>query len=164
MRREDCVDLFKKIPEHYHAQVNLILRGQGMITVDVVVRFEPTYLVLRGREQGSTDEGRAFFVPYEELAYFRIERVLKLSELKRMYGETDVVDLEDMLGQDVENEAAQKLQGEKAGVDTQTPAPNASPMGAHDPAAIAKQNLLDRIRAARASATSTTGTTGKIGK
>ena len=25
MRREDCVDLFSKIPEHYHAQVNLIL-------------------------------------------------------------------------------------------------------------------------------------------
>lgn len=162
MRREDCVDLFKKIPEHYHAQVNLILRGQGMITVDSVVRFEPTYLVLRGREQGSTDEGRAFFVPYEELAYFRIERVLKLSELKRMYGETGIVDLEDQLGQDLENEAAEKAEVEKqSGVDTQTPAPGASPMGGQDPATIAKQNLLGRIRAARASATSTTGRLGK---
>jgi len=152
MRRDDCVDLFKKIPEHYHAQVNLILRGQGMITVDCVVRFEQHYLVLRGREQGSTDEGRAFFVPYEEIAYFRIERVLKLSELKRMYGETDVVDTEDKLGQDLEA-ANEKLD---LGVDTQTPTP--APMGAQDPASIAKQNLLDRIRAARA------GVTGKLGK
>src|SRR5262245_53944991 len=97
MQRDDCVELFKRIPEHYHPQVNLILRGQGMITVDCVVRFEPNYMVLRGREQGSTDEGRAFFVPYEEMAYFRIERVLKLSELKRMYGEENVVDTEDLL-------------------------------------------------------------------
>ena len=157
MRREDCVELFKMIPEHYHAQVNLILRGQGMITVDVVVRFEPTYIVLRGREQGSTDEGRAFFVPYEELAYFRIERALKLSELKRMYGETGYVDTEDQLGQDLENEAAGKVGSDKlSGIDTQTPAPG-SQMGPQDPAAIAKQNLLERIRAARASATSTTG-------
>ena len=155
MRREDCVDLFKKIPEHYHAQVNLILRGQGMITVDCVVRFEPHYLVLRGREQGSTDEGRAFFVPYDELAYFRIERVLKLSELKKMYGEENVVDLEDQLGQDLEKAASE------TGVDTQTPAPTPSTMGAQDPAAIAKQNLLDRIRAARAGATSATGKLGR---
>ena len=154
MRREDCVELFKMIPEQFHAQVNLILRGQGMITVDVVVRFEPTYIVLRGREQGSTDEGRAFFVPYEELAYFRIERALKLSELKRMYGETGYVDTEDQLGQDLENEAAGK-----AGLDTQTPAPGQ--MGPQDPAAIAKQNLLERIRAARANATNTTGKIGK---
>jgi hypothetical protein len=157
MRREDCVELFKKIPEHYHAQVNLILRGQGMITVDCVVRFEPTYMVLRGREQGSTDEGRAFFVPYEELAYFRIERVLKLSELKRMYGEQNIVDLEDTLGQDLEK-AAEKAAAD-AGVDTQTPAP--SPAGAQDPASIAKHNLLESIRAARAGAASTTGRIGR---
>ena len=157
MRREDCVELFNKIPEHYHAQVNLILRGQGMITVDSVVRFEPTYLVLRGREQGTSDEGRAFFVPYEELAYFRIERVLKLSELKKMYGEMNYVDVEDQLGQDLANEAA----GKSAGVDTQTPAPSSSPLAPQDPAAIAKQNLLDRIRAARAGVA---GSTGRIGK
>jgi len=156
MRREDCVELFKRIPEHYHAQVNLILRGQGMITVDCVVRFEPHYLILRGREQGSTDEGRAFFVPYEELAYFRIERVLKLSELKRMYGEENVVDMEDMLGQQVEQAEEEE---KELGVDSQSPAP--VPMGVQDPASIAKQNLLERIRAARASAASTTGRLGR---
>jgi hypothetical protein len=158
MRRDDCVDLFKKIPEHYHPQVNMILRGQGMITVDIVVRFEPQYMVLRGREQGSTDEGRAFFVPYEEIAYLRIERVMKLGELKRMYGETDFVDSEDKLGQQAEAEKAE-AEEKAAAVDAQTPAPNPSASGALDPAAIAKQNLLERIRAARANATS-----GRLGR
>lgn len=161
MRREDCVDLFSKIPEHYHAQVNLILRGQGMITVDCVVRFEEHYLVLRGREQGSTDEGRAFFVPYEELAYFRIERVLKLSELKKMYGDEVGVDKEDLLGQSATESRGERNLDEDDddddGVDSTTPAP-AVPLGApQDPAAIARQNLLDRIRAARANVNTNTG-------
>jgi hypothetical protein len=157
MRREDCLELFKRIPEHYHPQVNLILRGQGMITVDIVVRFEPTYVALRGREQGSTDEGRAFFVPYEEIAYLRLERVVKLGEMKKMFGETGYVDAEDVLGQQAEEEAKAK----ETPLDVQTPMPTPSPMSPQDPAAIAKQNLLDRIRATRANVA---GTTGKIGK
>lgn len=159
MRREDCVELFKKIPESFHPQVNMILRGQGMITVDTVVRFEPAYVVLRGREQGSTDEGRAFFVPYEEIAYLRIERVLKLGDLKKMYGEAGFVDTEDAIGQQMEAEKAEAA--EKAAVNAQTPPPGQSVGGPTDPAAIAKQNLLERIRAARASAA---GATGKLGK
>ncbi len=158
MRRDDCEDLFKRIPQGYHPQINLILRGQGMITVDVLVRFEPHYVVLRGREQGSTDEGRAFFVPYEEIAYFRLERVVKLGELKEMYGESGYVDAEDALLKSEEKAAA--AESSAAGVEAKTPPPAASPIGPSDPAAIARQNLLDRIRAARANVG---GTTGKIG-
>jgi hypothetical protein len=155
MRREDCMDLFKRIPEGYHAQINLILRGQGMITVDVLVRFEPHYVVLRGREQGSTDEGRAFFVPYEEIAYFRLERVVKLGEIKAMYGETGYVDAEDALLSVEEKQAA--ADAASPGVEAKTPAPAPSPVGPTDPAAIARQNLLDRIRAARANVGGATG-------
>ena len=154
MQRDDCVDLFKRIPVQSHPQVNLVLHNQATVSVDTVVRFEPTYIVLRGREGGSTDEGRAFFVPYDTIAYVRIERVVKLGELKRMYGEgSGYVDAEDVLGQQAEAEA-------KAAADVQTPAPTITPGPALDPAAIAKQNLLDRIRAARANVA---GTTGRIG-
>ena len=47
--------------------------------------------VIDAPEGGSTDEGRTFFVPYEEVSYVRVEQVLKLGELKRMYGETGFV-------------------------------------------------------------------------
>lgn len=158
MRFEDCSELFQKIPKDDHAQINLILRGQGMITVDVIIRLEPTYVVLRGREQGSTDEGRAFFVPYEEIAYFRLEKVVKLGEIKAMYGETGYVDAEDALIQPANKPADEA----KAPVDTKTPPPVASPLASTDPAAIARQNLLERIRAARATAAGSS--TGKLGK
>ncbi|QDU22059.1 hypothetical protein [Urbifossiella limnaea] len=160
MRREDCVDLFGKIPQVYHPQINLILRGQGMITVDVVIRFESHYVVLRGREQGSTDEGRAFFVPYEEIAYFRLERVVKLGEIKSMYGESGFVDAEDALLAAADKPDADPAAETSAGDASKTPPPMATPLGPTDPGAIARQNLLERIRAARANVG---GATGRVG-
>lgn len=155
MRREECVELFKRVPEEYHPQMNLVLRNGAVLSVDTVARYEPLYLVFRGREGGTTDEGRGFFVPYEEIAYVRLERVVRFSELKLMYGETGFVDAEDRLSGGEEKAA-------KAPADTQTPAPvpTPMPMGPQDPAAIARQNLLDRIRATRANIA---GTTGKLG-
>jgi hypothetical protein len=154
MRREECVELFKRIPEASHAQVNLVLRNQFTLSVDVVVRFEPMYIVFRGREGGTTDEGRAFFVPYEEIAYLRLERVVRLGELKQMYGEMGFVDAEDRLSAPEQKEP----EPSSTPVSTQTPLPAPSSLP-QDPASIAKQNLLDRIRATRASVA---GATGKL--
>ena len=157
MRREDLLELFKRIPERMHQYVNLVMRNQTVLAVDVVARFEPTYLVMRGREGGSTDEGRGFFVPYDEVAYVRVEQVLKVGDLKRLYGEA-YADIEDTLGQQAEAEAAAKAEAEAKGQPqpdvTTTPPPATAPT---DPASIAKQNLLDRIRAARANAAGATG-------
>ena len=157
MRREDLVDMFKRIPERMHQYVNLVMRNQSALSVDVVARFEPAYLVMRGREGGTTDEGRAFWVPYDEIAYVRVEQVLKIGDLKRLYGE-EYADAEDALGRQAEAEAAAKAEAEakpqpKSDL-TSTPPPATAPT---DPASIAKQNLLDRIRAARANVAGATG-------
>ena len=154
MRREDCVEVFKRIPEVSHPQINLVLHNQFVLSVDVVVRFEPTYLVFRGREGGTTDEGRAFFVPYDEIGYVRLERVVRVGELKQMYGEAGYVDAEDRLSKGETQE--EKAEAAKLALDAQTPPPSAVPL---DPASIAKQNLLDRIRATRATVA---GMTGKL--
>lgn len=160
MRRDEIVEMFKRIPEEMHQYVNLVMRNHAVLAVDVVARFEPKFLLMRGREGGTTDEGRAFFVPYDEIAYLRVEQVLKLGDLKKMYGETGFVDAEDRLGVQAEQEAAAAAEAESktAAVNVVTPPPTVMPS---DPASIAKQNLLDRIRAARANATGATGNLGK---
>lgn len=154
MRKEDCIALLKKhIPEETHPQVNFCLRNGMVISMDAVARFEDTYLVCRGREGGTSDEGRAFFIPYDEITYIRIERVVRMGELKKMFGETGFLDAEDRLSGNT---------GE-AGTPAGTQAPPATPApvgGGGDPASIAKQNLLNRIRAARANIA---GTSGKLG-
>ncbi|MCS7020659.1 MAG: hypothetical protein NZ703_10580 [Gemmataceae bacterium] len=147
MRREDCLDIFQRLPEALHNSVNLVLRNQFVIAVDMVARFEPHYLVLRGREGGSTDEGRGFFIPYDEIAYIRIERTVKVGELKRYYGETGYIDKEELA------EAGPQQTSERQ---VAAPAGAGSVVVAEDPAAIARQNLLERIRATRANLGGTT--------
>src|SRR5262249_7549758 len=44
VRKEDCVEMFKRIPEVMHPQVNLALRNGFVLSVDAVARFEPEYL------------------------------------------------------------------------------------------------------------------------
>jgi hypothetical protein len=127
-----------------------------MLSVDVVARFEPIYLVFRGREGGTTDEGRAFFVPYEEISYVRLERVVRLGELKQMYGETGFVDAEDRLSSGEQQEQQESVASK---LDTKIPVPVSTVGGQQDPASIAKQNLLERIRARRAGLA---GSTGKL--
>lgn len=137
MRRDDLCDILDKIPPHDVPKTVLILRFATSITLDSIIRKEDEYLVVRGREAGTNDDARAFFVPFDEVLCVKLDRVVKLSEMKRMYGEK---------AEDEADNNAPKATGEAGKTDpTVTPAP-ASPM---DPAAIAKQNLLARIRAAR---------------
>jgi hypothetical protein len=160
MRREECVDLFKRIPEEMHPQVNFVLRNQFVVTVESIARFEPAFVVFRGREGGTSDDGRAFFIPYEEICYIRIEREVRMGELKKMYGETGYIDSEDRL-ETVKKPSASDTPAPKSALELPTPQPTPTPVPvtSSDPASIAKQNLLDRIRAARANA----GTSAKAG-
>ena len=159
MGRDDCMEMFGKIPEAMHACVNLVLRNGFCLSVSMIARYEANYVIFSGREGGTSDEGRGFFVPYDEISYIRIEKPIRVGELKSMYGETGYQDMEDRLDA-MTREADQKSEGLTMPV---TPAPlpvaNGTPLMASDPAAIARQNLLDRIRAARANVA---GTTGKL--
>jgi hypothetical protein len=149
MLKDDCVDLFKRMPPETHQQVNFVLHNGMMLAVDTIVRFEPNYVVFRGREGGNTDDGRAFFLPYDQVSYVKIERVVRIGELKTMFGETGYIDAEDRLS--MADEAERKAAAE-AEVQTPPTTPTPIPVGSSDPGSIAKQNLLARIRAARAGA------------
>ncbi|OWK43224.1 hypothetical protein [Fimbriiglobus ruber] len=150
MRREDIYGLIRRIPPLDHSKTVLVLRGDRSINVDIFYRMEPEYLVVRGRENGTNDEERGFFVPYEEIAYIKLERTVKLNELKRMYGEQTGPD-EDLLAM-VTAETAATTTPLPVNSKTPTTIPTPTPIESLDPAAIAKQNLLERIRAARTSA------------
>jgi hypothetical protein len=159
MLKEDCVDMFGRIPTDSHQYINLVLRNSFVVSVETLVRFEEGYLVCRGREGGTTDEGRGFFVPYEEICYVRLERVVRVGELKTMYGETGYVDAEDRLSATDKSETLPTPGASGTGSLNGAPVP-VTVASTGDPGSIAKQNLLNRIRAARANVA---GTTGKLG-
>lgn len=148
MRREDVVALMGKIPVRDHPKVVIVLKaGNAAVSMDTLMRQEQEYMVVRGRESGTNDEGRAFFVPYDEISYIKIERLVRLNEIRSMYGETLVQS----------HSLSEESEGDEEGATPVLPVPGLAPAPlvatqASDPASIAKQNLLDRIRTARTSA------------
>ena len=150
MRRDDLCDILDKMPPNDLTKTVLLLRFGTAITLDSVLRKEKEYLVARGREAGTNDDARAFFVPYDEILFVKLDRTVKLSDLQKMYGDAVSNEDESILDREADNTAeAKHAPQEKASlkdIASITPAP------AMDPAAIAKQNLLARIRAARTAA------------
>jgi hypothetical protein len=108
----------------------LSLQNGSEICVDTVFRFEPTFAVIRGRAGGSIDEARGFFVPYDQMLYLKLDRVIRLEELEAMFGPSTPVKT------------------------TATPVMTSAqptPIAPTDPA-VASRLLLERIRAVRATA------------
>lgn len=139
MRKEDIHDIVRRIPPHDQTATVLVMKNGSSLTAESIARMEPQYLVMRGREGGTGDDGRGFFVPYDDICFIKIDRVVKVSELKRMYGETVELDFEERL-------EAERAGGKPEAKAEAAPAPAVS---GGDPASIAKQNLLSRLRAAR---------------
>lgn len=142
MLREELVDILGRIPEVDHPKIQFVMQNGSMMSLDILVRMESTYMVMRGREAGNQDEGRAFFVPFVDISFLKIERVMTLVEMDAMYSDQPT---------NVKRIARDNRPSE---MDVETPLPQSNaPL---DPAAIAKQNLLDRIRAAKSISTSRT--------
>ncbi len=154
MRREDVVAVLEKIPPNDHPKVVFVLKGGvNAITLDTFMRHEATYAVIRGREAGTTDEGRGFFLPYDEISYVRLERLVRLNEIRVMYGEakvnTGTLSEAHDDAEDAANLATAAAEAPKPAAPTVVVPVQSAPL---DPAAIAKANLLERIRSARTNA------------
>jgi len=130
MRREDVADLFHRLPDNDLSKMHLVMQAGLNVCIDCVMRMEPHYAVVRGREAGNQDDGRLFFVPFEQIVYIRLERNVKAAEVEEWYRDLP---------------AMSRRAGEVSVSLIDTPLPDA-PL---DPAEIARQNLLERIRAAR---------------
>jgi hypothetical protein len=137
MTNQEWIDMLRVIPEDDQNTLVLVLQNGSEISVDTLFRFESKFLILRGRVGGTTDEGRAFFVPYDQMLYFRIERITNLAELREMLNTVPGI--------------AAPLVPETATLASPVPEPPVPPAAPPVTDATASRNaLLDRIRAARA--------------
>lgn len=152
MRREDLLDILSKMSPRDLTLTVLMFRGGGMITIDTVLRQEEMYMVVRGREGGSTDEARGFFVSYDDVSYVKLDRVIKGNEILRMYGENVPEDVDRLADPNTQVGSMSAADNAAAAAKAAPSAGGPAPAPAMDPAAIAKANLLERIRAARTSA------------
>lgn len=133
MLNEEWIEMFRVLPLEIHNQIVVVLQNGSELSIDTFFRFEPKFLVARGRVAGTTDENRAFFVPYNQMLYYRIERIMKLDELEEIFlNRTEAVP---------ETESVSAVAAVAAVTNGVAPAV--------DPTAT-RNALLERIRAARA--------------
>ena len=101
--------------------------------MDTIVRFEEQFLVLRGRQGGTVEEARGFFVPYDQMLCLRLDRIVKVEEMQEFFGPTEST-----------------LTPAARETPLVPPSNQPTPTVPTDPA-VASRLLLERIRAVRAS-------------
>src|SRR5262245_52116590 len=134
MIAEDWIDVLSLIPEAEHGKLVIVLQNGTELCVDTIIRFETQFVVLRGRQGGTVEESRAFFVPYDQMLCLRLDRIVKVEEIQEFFGTPSA--------------SLMPTPSREAPV---MPASNSpTPTVPTDPA-IASRLLLERIRQMRAS-------------
>jgi len=147
MTNVEWVEMLSVIPPDQQNQIVVILHNGCEVMVETIARIEANFLVIRGRVGGTIEEGRGFFLPFSQMLYMRIEREVKISELKGMFGETFADRKSNLDEPEVEVEIAvvPPVAIPVAVVREKKP----TPAGGDDPSSVARALLMERIRAGR---------------
>src|SRR5438128_4617816 len=87
MQNSAWIVLLRRIPPDQHNSLAIVTSVGIEINIQNLVRIEDDHVVIRGRLAGTTDTGRAFFVPYNQINYLGIVREVKEPQLRALYGE-----------------------------------------------------------------------------
>jgi hypothetical protein len=140
MQSSAWVELLRQVPEKLHQNLLVMTAVGNEIAVQDIVRLEPEYVVIRGRLAGTSDLGRAFFVPFDRVIYIGFQKPVSQTELYGMYGAVPPDRKPELqpAGQDVPKDTEKETPGEglAAAAAHATPAQG-----------INRMELLQRIRA-----------------
>jgi hypothetical protein len=87
MQNSAWIDLFRRIPHEQHNTLAIVTTVGIEIAIQTLVRIEEHYVVIRGRLAGTTDTGRAFFIPYSQINYLGFVQEVKEPQLRALFGE-----------------------------------------------------------------------------
>src|SRR5262245_58990547 len=89
MHSAPWIALLRRIPPALHDSLAVMTTVGTEITIQAFVRVEEEYLVIRGRLAGTTDTGRVFFVPFDQINYLGFTREVKEPEILALYDEPE---------------------------------------------------------------------------
>jgi hypothetical protein len=140
MHSNAWVELLRQVPEKLHQNLLVMTAVGNEIAVQDIVQLGPEYVVIRGRLAGTSDLGRAFFVPFDRIIYIGFQKAVPPTELYGMYGAVPPAPKPEPqpTAQDDEKGSGQETptQGPAGGATHPTPAQG-----------INRMELLQRIRA-----------------
>ncbi len=88
MQSSAWIVLLRRIPPEQHDTLAIVTTIGIEINVQGILRTEEEHVVIRGRLAGTTDTGRVFFVPYNQINYLGFQKEVKEAQIRALYGES----------------------------------------------------------------------------
>jgi hypothetical protein len=154
MQNSAWIVLLRRIPPDQHNTLAIVTTIGIEINVQNLVCIEDDHVVIRGRLAGTTDTGRAFFIPYNQINYMGIVKEMKEPQIRALYGEAPPAEKAEQKSDIVSTEsaAAQPAVTEALPVPVPPPEPEVAPPS--EPPKPAPQlkiprrsGVLERLRA-----------------
>lgn len=87
MQAEAWIRLIKRIPPIHQDNLVIVTKFGREISIQAIARLDDDFILVRGRLAGTTDENRAYWVPFEEIGYLGFQRPVSEALLAFIYGE-----------------------------------------------------------------------------
>jgi hypothetical protein len=140
---EAWIALFRRIPTELQENLALGLTTGAEIVVQKIVKLDADFMIIRGRLAGTQDTGRLVMVPYPQLTFVAIARILKDPEIEAIFGKGAAPAVVEMPTPEAEAPAAAETPAEPAPV-SEPPPPVAPPK--KPPTQVSKSVLLAKVR------------------
>ena len=146
MQNAEWIAMIRQIPQPMQCQLMLVLANRAEISVEVVCRLEPSYVAIRGRMGGTTESSLLFMIPYDQLSGLYLTKEIKEDEVQALFATPEAPDLEAVV-------AATETEEKSAAESRNQSTPVVPSFGrAPEATSVARNNLLERLRAARQAA------------
>jgi hypothetical protein len=89
MQSTSWIALLQRIPASQHEKLAVVTSVGIEIAIQNIFRLEPDHLVIRGRLAGTTETGRVFFIPYDQLNYVGFQKEVPEALIREIYGEPE---------------------------------------------------------------------------
>jgi hypothetical protein len=149
MQSDNWIALLQKVPPAYHDSLMVVTSVGLEVSIQAIMRVEEQYLVVRGRVAGTTDTGRTFFIPFDQINFLCVQKPLKEAEIGAMFGEpAGQSEAEGTLpaGGLSRPEVAEDLDKPQSQLEDQPPLPAKEPPKQPAPPRWSRSELLARIR------------------
>lgn len=86
MHSRSWITLLERIPKDQQDQYSLVTSSGTEISLQNILRMEEDYVIVRGRLAGTTDMGRVYLVPYDQLNYVGSQKELNEGQIQALCG------------------------------------------------------------------------------
>ncbi len=81
--------LLRLVPPKDQDDLMLLTSNRTEFAVQAILRLDPDFLIIKGRLAGSQDQGRVFFIPYEQIDHIGFYRAVKDAEFNEMFADLE---------------------------------------------------------------------------